>query len=183
MRENRKEFDQAQINAHDAMEFDQAQQNCTMSRTWRSADKCAQWNLTEHSRTRDHSRKHSHTRTRASKNCSKDFFVLKIFEKRKKLINSCHKAAVRDLLIKTRRQKVRFATHFKKPVASWPDHDRLEKKLRSVSWCDAFWALHLSPFLPSQAVSSFLRAKIGAPFFVLSLLTYEHAATVYLQDN
>ena len=36
------------------------------------------------------------------------------------------------------------------------------------------------PFLPDQAVSSFLRAKICAPFFVLSRLTYVHAATTCL---
>ena len=86
------------------MEFEQAQHNARWrifwgirylptrrsiarehERTWRSTDKRAQWNLTEHSRglMTAKSIDHAHALTRASKKFSKDFFVRKVLETKK----------------------------------------------------------------------------------------------------
>ena len=117
-------------------------------RIWQSADKHTQWNLTEHSQTRDDSQKYSRTRTRASKKCSKDFLVLKHFNKRKKWLLSGPRSFGDDKALESALHRACWET-----VASWPDHNKLEKKLWSASWCDTpFWASHLSTFCqPKQS--------------------------------
>ena len=156
------------------MEFDRAQPNVRDHYWWAfdRAQACnlARWNFSEHSWTRDDSRKHS----RVKKVFERFLFRPKVFKTN--TILTLKKTAIKDLSATTKRRKARFttfATHLRNnqlhPNMLMIGKEASIRKLVRYPFSD------IAPFsfLPVQAVlQSLFACEDSRPLFVLSLLTY-----------